>query len=325
MKAVLCKELGPPETLVVEEVPEPVVEPDQVLIDVHACGINFPDVLIIQGKYQVRPELPFSPGAEVSGEVVEVGDEVEDVEVGTRVLAPTSFGGLAERVAVDAGRVVPIPDEMDFVTASGFLLVYGTAYHALKQRAELQSGESLLVLGAAGGVGLATVELGSAMGAKVIAAASTEEKLALAKAHGAELGINYVEEDLKARIKELTDGQGVDVVCDPVGGDYTEAALRGTAWKGRLLVVGFAAGTIPDLPANLPLLKGCSIVGVFWGSFDRRQPRESRQNNRELLEMYVRGEIEPEVSKTYPLERAAEALRTLADREALGKVVVTVR
>lgn len=325
MKAVLCKELGPPEALVVEEVSEPVASSGQVLIDVHACGINFPDVLIVQGKYQVRPDLPFSPGAEVAGEVVEVGDEVEEIEVGTRVLAATSFGGLAERVAVDAERVVPIPDEMDFVTASGFQLVYGTAYHALQQRAELQPGESLLVLGAAGGVGLATVELGTAMGAKVIAAASTAEKLALAKAHGAELGINYVEEDLKTRIKELTDGEGVDVVCDPVGGDYTEAALRGTAWKGRLLVVGFAAGKIPELPANLPLLKGCSIVGVFWGTFDRRQPRESRRNNRELLDLYVRGEIEPEVSRTYPLERASEALRTLADREAMGKLVVTMR
>lgn len=325
MRAVLCKELGPPENLVLEDVSEPEVASDQVLIDVHACGINFPDVLIVQGKYQDRPELPFSPGSEVAGEVIEVGDDVGDLEVGTRVLAPTRWGGLAERVAVDAKRVVPIPDEMDVVTASGFLLVYGTAYHALKQRAELQSGETLLVLGAAGGVGLATVELGRAMGAKVVAAASTAEKLALAKTHGAELGINYVEEDLKERIKELTDGRGVDVVCDPVGGDFTEAALRGTAWKGRLLIVGFAAGKIPELPANLPLLKGCSIVGVFWGSFDRREPRESRQNNRELLDMYVAGEIDPEVSRTYPLERASEALLTLANREALGKIVVTLR
>lgn len=324
MKAVLCKELGPPESLVVEDVPEPAASSDQLLVDVHACGVNFPDVLVIQGKYQDRPELPFCPGSEVAGEVIEVGEEVEDVEVGDRVLAPTSWGGLAERVAVEADRVVPIPDEMDLVTASGFLLVYGTAYHALKQRAGLQPDETLLVLGAAGGVGLATVELGTAMGAKVVAAASTEAKLALAKEHGAELGINYLDEDLKSRIKELTDGEGVDVVMDPVGGDFTEAALRGTAWKGRLLIVGFAAGTIPELPANLPLLKGCSIVGVFWGSFDRREPRESRKNNRELLEMYVRGEIEPEVSRTYPLERASEALASLANREAMGKIVVTM-
>lgn len=325
MKAVLCKELGPPENLVVEEVPEPGISSDQVLIDVHACGINFPDVLIVQGKYQTRPELPFSPGSEVAGEVLEVGDDVDDLEVGSRVLARTGHGGLAERVAVDASRVVPIPDEMDFTTASGFILVYGTAYHALKQRARLQAGETLLVLGAAGGVGLATVELGSAMGAKVIAAASTEEKLALAKSRGAELGIDYAGEDLKARLEELTDGRGVDVVCDPVGGDFTERALRRTAWGGRLLIVGFAAGSIPKLPANLPLLKGCSIVGVYWGEFDRRQPEASRENNRELLEMYLEGEIEPLVSQTFPLERASEALSVLADRKARGKVVVTIR
>lgn len=325
MKAMLCKELGPPESLVLEDVPEPAVSSGQVLIEVHACGLNFPDVLIIQGRYQARPELPFSPGAEVAGTIAAVGDGIEGLEVGARVLAGTSWGGLAERIAVDAGRVVPIPDEMDFVTASGFQLVYGTAYHALKQRGRLEPGETLLVLGAAGGVGLATVEVGHAMGAKVIAAASTDEKLALAKANGADLGINYTQEDLKARIKELTDGAGADVVCDPVGGELTEAALRGTTWKGRLLIVGFAAGSIPKLPANLPLLKGCEIVGVFWGEFTRREPEASRENNRELLDMYVRGEIEPVVSQTFPLERSAEALSVLANRKALGKVVVTMR
>lgn len=326
MRAILCKTLGPPETLVVENAaPAPTPGPRDVLIDVHACGLNFPDVLIIEGKYQVRPDLPFSPGSEVAGTVVDVGSEVEGFEPGTRVMAATRFGGLAEQVAVDADRVVPIPDAMDFVTASGFLLVYGTSYHALKQRAGLQAGETLVVLGAAGGVGLAAVEIGAAMGAKVIAAASTEEKLALAKEHGAEIGINYAEEDLRERLKELTDGAGVDVVLDPVGGDFTEIALRRMAWRGRLLVVGFASGSIPKLPANLPLLKGCEISGVFFGAFVQHEPEAARRNAQELLEMYVQGVLRPHVSRVYPFEEAADAIEALARREALGKLVVEVR
>lgn len=325
MRAVLCKTLGPPETLVIEDVPAPTPGPRDVLIEVHACGLNFPDTLIIEGKYQVRPDVPFSPGSEVAGTVLEVGSEVEGLDPGTRVMAATRYGGLAEQAAVDVDRVEPIPDEMDFATASGFLLPYGTSYHALEQRAQLQPGETLLVLGAAGGVGLSAVEIGKAMGATVIAAASTEEKLALAKEHGAEIGINYAEEDLRGRLKELTDGAGVDVVVDPVGGDFTEIALRRTAWKGRLLIVGFASGSIPQLPANLPLLKGCQIVGVYFGELVRREPEVAHRNARELLELYVRGALRPHVSRVYPIEETADALLALARREALGKLVVEIR
>lgn len=325
MRAVLCKTLGPPETLVIEDIPAPTPGPREVLIEVHACGLNFPDTLIIEGKYQLRPDLPFSPGSEVAGTVFEAGSEVRSFRPGTRVMATTGFGGLAEQVAVHVDRVEPIPDEMDFVTASGFMLVYGTSYHALKQRAELQPGETLLVLGAAGGVGLAAVEIGKAMGGKVIAAASTEERLALAKTHGAEMGVNYAKEDLRGRLKELTRGEGVDVVLDPVGGDLTEIALRRLAWKGRLLIVGFASGTIPQLPANLPLLKGCQIVGVFFGEMVRREPEVAHRNARELLDLYLQGGLRPHVSRVYPLADAADALLALANREALGKLVVEIR
>lgn len=325
MKAVLCKTLGPPETLVIDDVPEPTPGPHDVLIEVHGCGINFPDVLIVEGKYQVRPELPFSPGSEVAGVVLAVGDEVRDLRPGGRVMAASRYGGLAEQVSVNADRVAAIPDEMDFITASGFMLIYGTSYHALKQRARLATGETLVVLGAAGGVGLAAVEIGAAMGAKVIAAASTPEKLALARKHGAEVGINYTEENLKTRLKELTDGEGVDVVLDPVGGDSTEAALRATGWEGRLLIVGFASGTIPKLPANLPLLKGNQIVGVYFSEFVRREPAEARRNARELTDLYLEEKIRPHVSRVYPFEQSVDALLAVANREALGKLVVRVR
>ena len=322
MRAVLCKELGPPETLVVEDVPSPDVGPDDVLIRVASCGVNFPDTLIIQGKYQSKPDLPFSPGGEVAGEIIEIGGSVSDVKVGDRVIAMCGHGGFAEEMSIGADRVFAIPAAMDFVTASGFILTYGTSYHALKQRAKLQPGETLLVLGAAGGVGLAAVELGRAMGAKVIACASTEEKLALAKEHGADEVINYTERDLKGAVKELTGGSGVDIVYDPVGGDVAEPALRTTRWDGRYLVIGFAGGYIPKLPANLVLLKGSAIVGVFWGDFTRKQPEGSQQNNRELLQMYLDGKLRPHVSAQFPLEKAAEALNMLQGRQAKGKVVV---
>lgn len=323
MRAVLCKELGPPESLVVEDVPTPEMNAGQVLVKVGACGVNFPDTLIIQGKYQHKPDLPFSPGGEIAGEVVDLAPDVKNVKKGDRVIALCGHGGFAEEIAVDANRLVPIPDEMDYVTASAFLLTYGTSYHALKQRANLQPGETLLVLGAAGGVGLAAVELGKAMGAKVIAAASTEEKLALAKDHGADETINYSKEDLKDRAKELTGGKGVDVVYDPVGADLFEPAVRATGWNGRILVIGFAGGYIPKLPVNLTLLKGSSVVGVFWGEFTRREPAVSAQNNKELLEMFLNGKVKPQITQTFPLEKAADALYTLQNRKALGKVVVT--
>jgi NADPH2:quinone reductase len=324
MRAVLCKEFGPPESLVVEDIDPPEAGPGQVVIDVHACAVNFPDVLIIQNLYQFKPPLPFSPGAEVAGVVRAAADDVEGVRVGDRVFASPGWGGLAEQVAVAATSCVRVPEGIDLVPASAFLYAYGTSHHALKDRAALQAGETLLVLGAAGGVGLAAVELGAQMGAAVIAAASTDEKLALCRERGAAMTINYSTEDLKTRVRELTDGRGVDIVYDAVGGPYSEPALRSTAWDGRYLVVGFAAGEIPRVPLNLPLLKQCSIVGVFWGAFVGREPERHRRNVEELLELWRSGAIRPHVSATYPLERAGEAIRELADRKAQGKVVVTV-
>jgi NADPH:quinone reductase len=324
VRAVLCQAFGPPESLVVGAVEEPRPGPDQVVVAVGACSVSFPDVLMIQGLYQFKPALPFSPGGEVAGVVSAVGDDVRGVAVGDRVFASTGWGGLAEKVAVPAGSTVPIPDGIDVVPASGFLYAYGTSYHALKDRAALRAGETLLVLGAAGGVGLAAVELGAAMGATVIAAASTEAKLAVCRDHGAAMTINYEEEDLKARTRELTDGRGADVVYDAVGGRFSEQALRATAWNGRFLVIGFAAGDIPKIPLNLPLLKGCSIVGVFWGSFMQQEPERARANTQELVALWREGRLRPHVSATYPLERAGEAIRHLADRRAEGKVIVTV-
>lgn len=322
MRAVLCKAYGPPESLVVEEQPTPQPGTGQVRVGVHACGVNFPDTLIIQGNYQFKPALPFSPGGEVAGVVQALGDGVTGYAVGDRVIAATTWGGYAEEVLAEAGRLIPMPAAMDFPTAAAFTLTYGTSHHALKDRAQLQPGETLLVLGAAGGVGLAAVELGKAMGARVIAAASSDEKLALCTAHGADATINYAREDLRARIKELTGGRGIDVVYDPVGGDLSEPALRSMAWNGRFLVVGFAAGRIPSLPLNLPLLKGCSIVGVFWGAFTRNEPARNAANLQELLLWWSEGRLKPHVSAVYPLERAVDALNDLLQRRVQGKAVL---
>jgi NADPH2:quinone reductase len=324
MKAIMCREFGPPESLTCDEVPDPVPAAGQVVIDVRACAVNFPDVLIIQNQYQFKPPLPFSPGAEVAGVVSGLGEGVTSVKVGDAVLANPGWGGLAEKVLAPAQACIPIPDGMDFQPASAFLYAYGTAQHALKDRGDVQPGESLLVLGAAGGVGLAAVELGAQMGATVIAAASSEEKLALCREYGAAMTINYEEEDLKQRVRDLTGGVGADVVYDAVGGRFSEPALRSTAWEGRFLVVGFAAGEIPKIPLNLTLLKGCQIVGVFWGAFVGREPERHRRNVNELLEQWRAGKLRPHVSSTYPLERGSEAIRELADRKAKGKVVVTV-
>ncbi len=323
MRAVLCKAFGPPESLVLEEVDDPEPDAGQVVVDVAACAVNFPDVLVIQDMYQFKPPLPFSPGAEVAGTVSAVGEGVDGVAVGDRVLASPGWGGLAEKVAVPARTVIPVPEEVDFVHASSFLYAYGTSHYALKDRGRLQPGESLLVLGAAGGVGLAAVELGAVMGANVIAAASTDENLALCREHGASQTINYETEDLKTRIRELTGGEGANVVYDAVGGQYSEPALRATAWDGRFLVIGFTAG-IPKIALNLTLLKSCSIVGVFWGAFVGREPAKHRANIAELMEWWREGKLHPHVSNTYPLERASEAIRELADRKAKGKVVVTI-
>jgi NADPH2:quinone reductase len=325
MKAVLCKAFGPPESLVVEEVPDLEAGSGQVVVDVAACGVNFPDVLIIQDLYQFKPPLPFSPGGEVSGTVRAVGPDVTDVAVGDRVVAMTMAGGMAEQVVVPATSVVRLPEgDLDMSEAAGLLFAYGTSYYALKDRAALQPGETLLVLGAAGGVGLAAVELGAAMGARVIAAASTDDKLGVCRERGAAETVNYATEDLKGRIKQLTGGLGVDVCYDPVGGDYAEAALRSMAWEGRFLVIGFAAGDIPRIPLNLVLLKGCQVVGVFWGSAIARDPAAHQANVAELMAMWHKGSIRPYISETYPLERAGEAINRLATRQAKGKIVVTV-
>ncbi len=324
MRAILCKEFGPPESLVLEEIEDPRAGLGDVVIDVHACAVNFPDVLIIQNLYQFKPELPFSPGAEVAGVVSEVGEGVSGLEIGDRVLASTGWGGLAEKVAVAAKSCIPVPEGIDLVQASAFLYAYGTSQHALSDRAHLQPGEQLLVLGAAGGVGLAAVELGALTGATVIAAASSDEKLALCREYGAAQTINYTTEDLKLRVRELTGGLGADVIYDPVGGQFSESALRSIAWKGRFLVVGFAAGDIPKVPLNLALLKGCQIVGVFWGAFVGREPEAHRRNVAALTQLWQDGKLRPHVSSTYPLERSAQAIRELADRKAMGKVVVTL-
>ena len=322
MKAVLCKEYGPPESLVLEDVEPLKPGTGQVVISVKACGVNFPDTLIIQGKYQFKPPMPFAPGGEVAGVVKEVGEGVDTVKVGDRVIAFIGWGGFAEEVLTDATRLIPMPGSMDFTDAAAFVMTYGTSHYALKDRAQLKSGETLLVLGAAGGVGLAAVEIGKVMGARVIAAASTDEKLAVCKQHGANEVINYATGDLRVRVKELTGGEGVDVVYDPVGGNYSEAALRSIAWGGRHLVIGFTAGEIPRIPLNLPLLKSCSIVGVFWGSFMEREARHYQENIQELLSWFTQGKLKPHISATYPLEHAAQALNDVMNRKVKGKVVL---
>ncbi len=324
MRAVLCKSLGGPENLVVEEVTPRPLKAGEVRIKTAACGVNFPDTLIIAGKYQYKPDLPFSPGGEAAGEIIEVGPEVEGWKPGDQVIAMSVWGGFAEEMIAEASRIIARPDTMDAVTAAGFAITYGTTYHALVQRAALKPGETLLVLGAAGGVGLAAVELGKALGARVIAAASTAEKLEVAKAHGADETINYSEVSLKDAVKGLTDGKGADVIYDPVGGDLFDQATRSINWEGRILVVGFASGRIPQYPTNLALLKGCSVVGVFWGDFCRRQPKANEANFLDLFRLHAEGKIKPLVSKTYPLEQAAEALQTFIDRKAVGKLVLKI-
>jgi NADPH:quinone reductase len=323
MKALLCKEFGPAEKLVLEDVAP--IEPGegQVVIGIKACSVNFPDTLIIEGKYQFKPDLPFTPGTDVSGIVTKVGKGVTDASVGDRVMALPMWGGFAEEVAVDEKQLIPLPPNVDFIPAAASALTYATSYHALKDRAFLQSGETLLVLGAAGGVGLAAVELGKMIGAKVIAAASSDEKLAVCQQYGADELVNYSTENLKERVRTLTHGRGVDVVYDPIGGPYSELALRNMAWEGRFLVIGFSNGEIPRIPLNLVLLKGCSIVGVFFGEFARREPQRYIQNFQQLLAWIGEGTLKPFVSATYTLAEAPSAIRYVADRKVTGKVVVT--
>jgi NADPH2:quinone reductase len=324
MKAVLCKQFGPLESLVVEELPSPKAGAGEVIVSVKAASLNFPDVLIIQNKYQFKPPLPFSPGSEMSGVVKEVGEGVRGYKPGDRVIAVTGYGAFAEEVKVEAGRLVPIPEGMDYNSAAAFLLTYGTSDHALRDRGMLKAGETLLVLGAAGGVGLSAIEIGKAMGAKVIACASSADKLEVCRQHGADAGINYVTEDMREKIKELTGGKGVDVVYDPVGGPYSEPALRSTTWRGRFLVIGFTTGDIPKIPINLTLLKGSSIVGVFWGEFVRREPKAFAESLGQLGKWFREGKLKPHISETFPLAQAVDALKLMAARKVKGKVVLTV-
>jgi NADPH:quinone reductase and related Zn-dependent oxidoreductases len=321
MKAIVCEQHGPPESLAYKEVSLSGLKAKEVRVRIKACSVNFPDTLIIQGLYQFKPDLPFTPGTDIAGEILEIGSEVKRYKVGDGVFGTIMTGGYAEEVIAPQRAVYPIPPGMPYDVASSFMMAYGTSYHALKQRAQIKKGETLVVLGASGGVGLAAVELGKIMGARVIACASTDEKLALCKKYGADDTINYTNEDLKKRIKELTDGKGADVVYDAVGGDRAEPALRALGWNGRYLVVGFVGG-IPKIPLNLPLLKGCQIVGVFWGSHVMKEPQIHQQNVMELLGYYQSGQLHPHVSKTYPLDQAPQALRDMIDRKVKGKVVI---
>lgn len=323
MKAVLCKQWGDPSTLVIEDVPSPSPVKGEIKIAVHACGVNFADPLMVQGQYQLKPPFPFTPGIEVAGEVLAVGDGVTSVRPGDRVLAICSYGGMAEEALTTFA--LPIPDSMDYVTAAGFAVVYGTSHVALTRRAHLDAGETLLVLGAAGGVGLTAVEIGKLMGATVIAAASTPEKLALAAHYGADHLINYATDSIKERVRSITGGQGANVIYDPVGGDVFDEAFRAIAWEGRVLVIGFASGRIPHIPANLALVKNCAVIGVFWGAYSMNNPIVLGSSLETLLGWYAAGRLKPHISRTYPLEQTADAMAALTTRQSTGKVVVTVR
>jgi NADPH2:quinone reductase len=324
VKAVLCKKFGTPKNLVIEDIVEPDLNCGQVRIEIKACGVNFPDLLMIAGKYQKQPPMPFSPGCEVAGNIIEIAPDITEFKLGQRVVAITGFGGMAEQVCVDARRVLVIPKTIDYVQAAGFLLAYGTAYHALKQRAKLEADEILVILGAAGGVGLAAVEIGKIMGANVIAAASTWDKLNLASEYGADHLINYSDTSLKDSILEITEGRGADVIYDPVGGELFEQCLRAVAWCGRILIIGFASGKISMVPANLPLLKGSSIIGVFWGRFTEQEPKINAENTTKLFQLLQKGKLKPHISKIYPLEQSTMALEILEKRRVKGKVIINI-
>lgn len=323
MKAILCDEYGPPEALKTVDLPTPEMQPGHVRIAMRAAGVNFQDTLIIAGTYQFKPPMPFIPGGEVAGIVTEVADDVTGFAVGDHVLALIGHGGFCEEIVAPIDKVVAYPARMDFADAAGFLTNFGTSYHALVHRAQLQAGETLLVLGASGGVGLAAVQIGKVLGARVIAAASSESKLALAKQYGADAVLDYSDGDYKDRVKEMTGGKGADVIYDAVGGDYFDQALRCINWNGRILVVGFASGRIPSAPANLALLKGCAIVGVFYGRFKTEEPEKARAMIDEIVNLYAEGKLKPHISKRLPLDQAREALNLFVNRQAEGKIVLT--
>ncbi|PCJ27949.1 MAG: NADPH:quinone oxidoreductase [SAR86 cluster bacterium] len=325
MKAILCKSYGPPENLVLEEVEDPVAGENEAIVEVYAASLNFPDGLQIQGKYQFQPPMPFSPGSEVGGIIKSVGPGLKDFQAGDRVMATPGIGGLAEQVSVNADGLRKIPDSMDFKTAAGFAMVYTTSYYALKQRAQLQPGETLLVLGASGGVGLAAVELGKLMGARVIAAASTDEKLDFVNRLQPDALLNYGDGDLKEKVKALTDGKGADVIYDPVGGDLFDQSCRCINWNGRLLVVGFTSGRIPEYKANLALLKGSSMVGVFLGRFRKEEPSEYEKNFSDLLAMYNQGKLSPIVTESFPMAEYVKAFEVFSQRRVMGKVTLEIK
>jgi NADPH:quinone reductase-like Zn-dependent oxidoreductase len=331
MKALLSHEPGGPETLSLDEVPAPTPGPGKILVRVRACAINFPDVLIIEDKYQLKPQRPFAPGGEIAGQIIKLGEDVSGWTAGDRLIAALGFGGLAEQVVVAAERAIRLPPERSFEEGSALLMTYATAIHALVDRGKLQAGQTLLVLGAAGGVGIAAVEIGKALGARVIAAVSSDEKANAAREAGADAAVIYPsgpfdrdgQKALAGLFKEAVGPAGAHVILDPVGGDYSEAALRSIAWEGRFLVVGFPAG-IPKLPLNLTLLKSCDVCGVFWGGFFARDPKRNAEHVEQLFRWWAEGKIAPKISATYPLERAGEAITALRDRKAVGKLVVTL-
>jgi NADPH:quinone reductase len=322
MKAILCTRYGGPDDLEFKDLPDPVPGTGEVVVAVKSAALNFFDTLIIAGKYQVKPPFPFSPASEFAGVVERVGAGVTGLAAGDRVLGYGGFGAAREKVAIGAQRVVKIPDTLDFDRAAGITVIYGTTLHALQDRAGLKAGETLAVLGASGGTGLAAIEIGKLMGARVIACASSDDKLAFARERGADEGINYAKDDLKEALRRLTGGKGVDVIYDPVGGPYAEPALRSIAWGGRFLVIGFAAGEIPKIPLNLALLKGCDIVGVFWGAFIERDPKGHQANMVELVRWAAEGRISAHVHGTYPLAETPAALKAIADRKVMGKVIL---
>lgn len=324
MRAVVLRSYGPPPQIGVEDVPAPSLNPGQVRLRVHAVGFGFPDALQVAGKYQVKPDCPWVPGNETAGVVTEVASDILHIRPGARVLAMASQGGLAEECVVNASSLILLPDSMTMAAAAGFLVNYGTTYHALVQRANLKAGETLLVLGAAGGVGITAIEIGKALGARVIAAASSPEKLEIAKKYGADEVFDYTKDTIKAKVKEFTADRGIDVVYDPVGADYAEQCVRSMAWNGRYLVIGFAGGKIPAIPLNLALLKGCSLVGVFWGAHTRREPDVHAANLRALFKLYEDGKIKPHVTEMNGLQSFTEALEVLNGRRSTGKVVIRV-
>jgi NADPH2:quinone reductase len=324
MRAIICNDWGEPETLTLGEAPSPVAGPGQVTVRMRTAGVNFADIVLVRGQYQEKPSLPFSPGLEGAGEILSVGEGVSGIAPGDRVMVIPGVGAFAEEVVAAASDVYPVPDGMDFTTAAAFPVAYGTSHLALTVRGGLKAGETLLVLGAGGGVGLTAVECGKALGATVIAAASTQEKLDLALARGADHGVNYADEDLRAAVRRLTDGRGVDVVYDPVGGEASKTALRALAWAGRLLVIGFAAGEVPQIPANYLLVKNISAVGVYWGAYKNKEPETYRASFEKLARWYAEGRLKPHVSKVFPLAQVPQALGMLASRQATGRLVIDI-